>query len=238
MRSKREGGIEAAEIDERTLVDRYYYSIAFKTSLNKPTELNIPVDKFEEFSGVDWDEAVEAGKVLNAKDSCGKLQIYADAMNEMWRKAKTDEKLIKFGGGFYRASLPCGEDQTYAFNGFLMSMRFFAVDVSIYYYLVNWESSACAWEDFRSKVSGLTVSEAAPIDSLRGAMLAQWEELGLKSKPDTDDIGVHASASPFEALTERVNWLGYRADCDPFGKLMLKTGVSRCLIKSSPTIHR
>ena len=28
-------------------------------------------------------------------------------------------------------------------------------------------------------------------------------------------------------LTERVNWLGYRADRDPFGKFMLKTGISR-----------
>ena len=33
------------------------------------------------------------------------------------------------------------------------------------------------------------------------------------------------------ALTERVNWLGYRVDRDPFGKLMLKAGVSRNLIK-------
>ena len=38
-------------------------------------------------------------------------------------KAKKDKKLIKFGGGFYCASLPCGEDQIYAFNGFFMSMR-------------------------------------------------------------------------------------------------------------------
>ena len=171
------------------LVDRHYYSIAFKTTLKKPTELNMPVDKFKEFFGVDWDEAVEAGKVLNAKDSCGKLQIDADAMNEMWEKTKKDEKR------FYCASLPCGEDQIYAFNGFFMSMRskFVAEGVSIYYYLVNWESSACVWEDFRH--------DAMP-----------------QSKPDTGDNGVHASASPFEALTERVNWLGYRADRDPLGQ--------------------
>merc|ERR1712135_52847 len=110
-------------------------------------------------------------------------------------------------------------------------MGFVAEGVSIYYYLVDWESSACAWEDFRGKVLGPTDPEAAPADSLRGAILAQWEELGLKSKPDTGDNGVHASASPFEALAERVNWLGDRADRDPFGKLMLKAGVSRSLIK-------
>ena len=68
---KREGGVEAAEIDKRMLVDRHYYSIASKATLKKPKELNIPVDKFKEFFGVDWDEAVKAGKVFNAEDACG-----------------------------------------------------------------------------------------------------------------------------------------------------------------------
>lgn len=35
----------------------------------------------------------------------------------------------------------------------------------------------------------------------------KWSDLGLKAQPDTGDNGVHASASPFEALAERSNWL-------------------------------
>ena len=69
--------------------------------------------------------------------------------------------------------------------------------------------------------------EAAQTDFLRGAILAQWEELGLKSLPDTGDDGVHVTTSPFVVLTGRANWLGYRADRSPFDKLTLKTGVSR-----------
>ena len=46
---KKEGGIEAAEIDRRMLVDRHYYSIASKAALKKPTELNIPMDTLKEF---------------------------------------------------------------------------------------------------------------------------------------------------------------------------------------------
>jgi hypothetical protein len=34
-----------------------------------------------------------------------------------------------------------------------------------------------------------------------------WEGLGLDYKPNVGDNGVHASASPFEALAERMNWL-------------------------------
>ena len=62
---KKEGSIEAAEIDKRMLVDRHYCSIASKAALKKPTELNIPMGKFKEFFDVDWDEAVEFDKIFS-----------------------------------------------------------------------------------------------------------------------------------------------------------------------------
>jgi hypothetical protein len=49
--------------------------------------------------------------------------------------------------------------------------------------------------------------------------------LGLKSKPNTGDNGVHASASPFEGLAERVNWLGKKVEDDNFGKGLIAAGV-------------
>merc|ERR1712039_392288 len=76
---------------------------------------------------------------------------------------------------------------------------------------------------------------SAPADSCRGQIMAKWKELDLTSEPNTGDNGVHASASPFEAFAERANWLGYRADRDSFGKLLLKAGVSRGLIKDWST---
>jgi hypothetical protein len=51
--------------------------------------------------------------------------------------------------------------------------------------------------------------------------------LGLKSKPNTGDNGVHASASPFEAMTERANWLGADVEADQFGKGLVAAGVSK-----------
>jgi hypothetical protein len=38
-------------------------------------------------------------------------------------------------------------------------------------------------------------------------MLKSWEELGMGYEPNTGDNCVHASASPFEGLAERMNWL-------------------------------
>jgi hypothetical protein len=42
---------------------------------------------------------------------------------------------------------------------------------------------------------------------------------------------VHASASPFEALAERVNWLGKSIEEDSFGKGLLAKGVPMETIK-------
>ena len=51
------------------------------------------------------------------------------------------------------------------------------------------------------------VPATAEPGSLRQAIFANWRSLGLKAEPDVGDNGVHASASPFEALAERLNWM-------------------------------
>jgi len=230
---KKEGSIEAEEIDKRMLIDNHYYAIADKATLKKPSELPVPKDKFKDFFGVDWDDALKDDKVFNAKEACEKLSVDAAQISDMWTEAKKSNKLIKFGGGFYCGELPNGDNKIYVFNAFFMSMRskFVTPGASIYYYIVEWDSKDCSWADFRGKVLGPTDPADAPADSLRGAVLAKWSDLGLKAKPDTGDNGVHASASPFESFAERANWLGYRADRDPFGRLLLKAGVTRSLIK-------
>lgn len=43
--------------------------------------------------------------------------------------------------------------------------------------------------------------------------------------PNKGENGVHASASPFEGLAEKSNWLGVKVEDDPFGKALLNSGV-------------
>ena len=76
-----------------------------------------------------------------------------------------------------------GEDQIYAFNSCFMSIRLISLPEECPFIIAwwTWESVACAWDVFRCKVLGPMDPEAAPTDSLRGAILAQWEDLGLKS---------------------------------------------------------
>merc|ERR1712072_177196 len=115
----------------------------------------------------------------------------------------------------------------YVFNGFFMSMRskFTAPGTEIYWYSVEWDSAALKWADFRGQVLGPTDPAEAPTDSLRGKVLADYKALGLTEEPNVGDNGVHASASPFEGLAERMNWLDASLEKDAFGSAMLEAGI-------------
>lgn len=193
----------------------------------KPSELNVP-DKgkkqFEQAFGESWDSAVASGKVYNAKDAAEKLGLDADGINSEWAKLTRGKDLLKFGGGFY-----CGKvKDIFVMNGFYMSMRaaYCNPGEKIQWYTVSWPSDSLSWEDFRGDVLGATDPSAAPKGSIRRAILDNYKKLGLSSKPNTGDNGVHASASPFEALAERNNWLGKDIKGDSFGKGLVAAGVS------------
>ena len=226
------GEMLAETIDKNMHIDTHYGAIASKAVKLKPKELNVP-DKgkqdFEKMFGEKWDDAVAAGKVYNAMDGAAKLGIDGAALNEKWSNLKPGKDLIKFGGGFY-----CGKiDGIYIMNGFYMEMRaaYTTPGDKIKWYTVSWPADALSWENFRGKVLGATNPTVAPVGSVRRAILDQYKTLGLQSKPNTGDNGVHASASPFEALAERMNWLGAEIANDDFGKALLAAKVTPETIK-------
>ena len=119
-------------------------------------------------------------------------------------------------------------------NGFFMTMRekFTSAEAMIHYYVVQFDANTLPWADFRGKVLGPTDPAAAPADSLRGTLHSSWESLGMSAAPDTSDNGVHASASPFEGLAERMNWLSVDMADDVFGKALLGAGIAQETIKA------
>lgn len=54
----------------------------------------------------------------------------------------------------------------------------------------------------------------------------------MKGKPNVGDNGVHASASPFEALAERANWVSKPIEQDAYGKAMIDSGIPLDTIKA------
>eukprot|EP00392_Amoebophrya_sp_AT5.2_P011473 g11550.t1 len=228
-----EGEIAGTEIDKNQLIDSHYYAIASKATLLEPKQLNVPVEmfqkKFGSTVGLSWSDALKKDIVLNAKQACERLKLSSEELNLYWAESKRAGKLVKFGGGFY-----CGKIDTapgtssdrplYVMNGFFMSMRqkFVEPGASIYYWVVRWDAKKMPWEDFRGKLLGPTDPATAPEDSLRGMFMQNWRSYGLAAAPDVGDNAVHASASPFEALAERMNWLGVEPEKDSFGRQVLK----------------
>jgi nucleoside diphosphate kinase len=100
-----------------------------------------------------------------------------------------------------------------------------------HYYVVEFDPATLSWADFRGKVLGPTNPADAPPDSLRGIVAANWQKLGLQAPCDDSDNAVHASASPFESLVERTNWLACCVSDDPFGRALLAKGVPEATIK-------
>ncbi|KAK3280102.1 hypothetical protein CYMTET_12043 [Cymbomonas tetramitiformis] len=132
------------------------------------------------------------------------------------------------GGSAGAAPAPPPTD-IYVINGFFMAMRekYTKAGASIHYFLVEWSPASLAWEDFRGKVLGATDPATAEAGSLRAEVLAKYKALGLTEEPNVGDNGVHASASPFEALAERLNWVGAALEEDAFGAAMLKAGIPK-----------
>eukprot|EP00656_Telonema_subtile_P007091 TRINITY_DN1331_c0_g1_i4.p1 TRINITY_DN1331_c0_g1~~TRINITY_DN1331_c0_g1_i4.p1 ORF type:complete len:334 (-),score=115.20 TRINITY_DN1331_c0_g1_i4:149-1150(-) len=230
-----EGEIKAEDIASKQLIDNHYYAIASKATILKPSELNIPEDKFKAQFNLSWADALAGGRVFNALDACADLGIDAEEMNKQWGICKKAGNLVKFGGGFYCGLLTLeGKEPCYVFNGFFMQMRekYVAPGLAIYYYVVEWDASALSWENFRGQALGPTDPTEAPADSVRGAIFSKWKELGLAAEPDVGDNGMHGSASPFEALAELSNWVGADVATEEFGASMLSAGISAETIKA------
>jgi nucleoside diphosphate kinase len=230
-----EGTLSAEQIDKGMLIDKHYYAIASKATILKPAQLNVPAEKFKAKFGLGWQEALDKGVVYNAKDACEYFGLDAAGLDQHWAKAKKAKNLIKFGGGFYCGIIETVPDKApiYVFNGFFMQMRskYVQAGAAIHYYVVEWDSAKLSWEDFRGQALGPTDPADASPKSLRGTIYRDWQALGLASQPNVGDNGVHASASPFEALAERSNWLGASIVEDSFGKAALDAGISEKTLK-------
>ena len=115
----RKGVIDGPTIDAKRLIDQHYYAIASKATLLKPSELPVPEDKFQEFFGVSFQDAIAQGTAVNALDACKKLDCTPDELRSEWRAVCKSGDMIKFGGGFY-----CGRIKgLQIFNPFFMAMR-------------------------------------------------------------------------------------------------------------------
>mmetsp|Transcript_50407 Transcript_50407/g.142107 ORF Transcript_50407/g.142107 Transcript_50407/m.142107 type:complete len:331 (+) Transcript_50407:59-1051(+) len=228
-----EGSIPAETIDKEMLIDTHYGAIAARAMRQKPSELAVQQgaqEAFQKAFGLSWQEALDKGQVFNLVDGAAKLGCSLDEVGNKYDGLKKGVDLLKFGGGFY-----CGRvDGIYVINGFYARMRsqFTVPGERIYFYEVAWDPNRLSWGDFRGKVLGSTDPKTADAGSLRNDIYEGWKDLSLAAEPNTGNNGVHASASPFEALAERANWMDVPVTEDFYGRAMLASGVSLPMIEA------
>jgi len=237
----KEGEITAEEIHQRRIIDVHYGSMAAKALDISPPDLVVQPKgqkAFEDCFGLAWKLALEKDLVCNASEAMERLGFSSQELDRRWTPLQIGTDKVKFGGGFY-----CGYiEGLYVINGFYCSMRsqYTETGTSVHWYEVQWPVKTMSWASFRSEVLGDTDPARASQSSLRGIMHGCWEELGLQRKPHVGENAVHASASPFEALLERENWLGVEGSKDHFGEMLLEAGISRDVItswSSDPTVE-
>ena len=159
------GKIASSTILGKKLIGKHYYAIASKATLKKPSELNVPGNKFRDAFGISFEEALEHGLCFNALDAIEELEVDA---TELERLSRTAKKSVKFGGGFYCCEIKKEEKAIYVFNAFYMSMRSQYVESGkqIKWLIVEFDDETLKWADFRSKVLGKTDPSKADPDSL------------------------------------------------------------------------
>jgi hypothetical protein len=229
-----ETDIDGTTIDEKKLIDQHYYAIASKATILPASKIPVPEDKFKKAFGESWETVLRGNRACNALEACKRFGCTPEELNDAWQKSTHVEK---FGGGFYCAEVvnPKGDQpsQLYVFNAFFMTMRskFVGPSVSIHCYNVQWDPNTMSWDDFRNKLLGPTDPADGPVGSIRRTILENYKDLGLKDVPNKGDNGVHASASPFEGLAERTNWLNLNIEDDAFGAALLAAGLSKNTIE-------
>jgi len=228
--------VSAKEMQDKKLIDNHYFSIASKATLKTPDKLNVPLKIFEDFFGESWSKVLSEGRAVNALQACKRFQCDAQTLNEAWRNSESISKVVKLGGGFYCGLVTVGnQSPLYVFNAFFLNMRDKFVgdtDNSIYCYEIEWDPIVLSWADFRKKLLGATDPNAACKGSIRKELLKRYKELGLASRPDKSNNGVHGSASPFEGLVEKANWGAKPYDKDGFGKQLILQGIKVKILKT------
>lgn len=115
------------------------------------------------------------------------------------------------------------EKVIYVLNGYYLSMTdlFYQYNARIHAWVVEWDGIKLSWDDFMTNVIGDRDPSQAKPTSIRGNLYLNWKKWGLTCQPTLERNVIHASASAFEALAERLVWLdGNTYESDAFGLIL------------------
>lgn len=93
--------INGIEIDEKSLIDQHYFSIASKATILPAEKIPVPNGKFEAFFGESYTSVLKDKRAFNAIEACTQFGCTPIELDEAWKEAEKAGKVVKLGGGFY-----------------------------------------------------------------------------------------------------------------------------------------
>lgn len=196
--------LKGSEIAAQGLIDRHYAANARAGICRDPATLPVShaaQQAFKDSFGAEWSQVVAGGSVVSGLVMQERLAISGEKLNEWWNS----HKFKKLAGGLYVAYF---DDQgVYVINGFYPSMReiFTAAEAEIELLVLEFDEAKLPWQSFRDDIIGSTNPAQAAANSIRGRLFRLQGELGISIT--YRENAIHASASAFEGLIEKLLWL-------------------------------
>jgi hypothetical protein len=167
---------------DKQLVDLQYFQVAsYACSVTPAAALNAihsypsPKEIFSSFFRESLNLVVSGKRIMNARVACDLFSLTPGILEELWRKAASEQMVCKLAPKFYcgRLKVPTGNKSTvvYVVNGFYLAVRetFTNPNATTYCYEVEWNASEMSWRDLREKVIGC----AEPSQAYKGSIRRQ-----------------------------------------------------------------
>lgn len=222
--------ISSEMIDSRHLVDKQFGRLARHAMQVSGVNTSVSSVAFQEAFGEELEKVKQEKRIYNAREALSALACDPLGLEQAWHEAERDSskgKIRCFGNDLYCGNLYLNQKNIYVINGFYMATRgeYLQPDTSIHAFVVEWSRENLSWKDFMSKVIGAKDPTKAEIGSLQQIISSKYRELGLDSAPTEVDNVIHASASPLEGLSERMNWCSRKVYQDDYGRILLGRGI-------------
>lgn len=247
--------IPGKEMQSRRIFEGQYSTLRHFACVCPASELELSASEQKlfrtTFAGQAWPEAIDDNAVYNAVEVCQSLRIEPQDLYDAWERAEAKVRLRK---GLYIARLDrnCAGDGAmkkklykphYVVNGFYHALeaQYCAPTATTHALICDWDGAQSSWAQLHSSVVGATDPASAAEHSLRGTLFREWADLEMPSPPNLWHNGVHASASAFEGLTERLRWKkGAMLYTDPLGSRLLTARIKSTQITEwthNPTLE-
>lgn len=204
-----------------------FYKNAYVRSAAQVPITDAEAQGFAKHFDQSWVTAVQLGLVLNAREA---EQRFGTVPVTQWWNSLGPAHQVKLSESLYVGYMP--REGLYVMNApySYRRARLHAGGHEAAWFAVEWDTADLSWAAFKAKVVGAADPAAAADGSLRHHFGVHWTRYSLPGKPDAIECVLHASESPLAALAERCRWLSITPRQDPYGCLLLQSGVTPSLL--------